>query len=195
MIGHAHARDPEVHDLHLPARQQHDVARLDVAVDDAPLVRVAEAVGHLLRDIDRFDDGDRTLQHLGAELDSLEKLHRHVGEIALLAEIVDGDDMGMGELAGGPGFEEKPLVELLAPFHLVRKNDGLQRHGAVESRVLGSIDDPHGAAAQLAEDLVAADLGQFLFCHWTFSISPPRTLSPCAMVCRNLRTTPSTNFW
>src|SRR5882672_4276625 len=158
------------------------------------LVRIGEAVGHLLRDIDRFDDGDGALQHLGAELDSLEKLHRHVSEVALLAEIVDGDDIGMGELARGLGFEEKPLVEFLAPFHLVGKDDGLQRDGAVESRVLGPIDDPHGAAAQLAEDLVATDLGQFLFCHWTFSISPPRTLSPCAIVCRILTTTPSTNF-
>jgi len=34
-------------------------------------VRVGEAVGHLLGDIDRFDDRDRALQHLGAELDSL----------------------------------------------------------------------------------------------------------------------------
>jgi len=85
-------------------------------VDDAALVRIGEAVGHLLGDIDRFDDRDRALQHLSAELDSLEKLHRHVGEVALLAEIVDGDDIGMGELARGLGFEEEPLVEFLAPF-------------------------------------------------------------------------------
>src|SRR2546429_3710951 len=195
VVGDAHARDPEVHDFHPPARQQHDVARLDVAVDDAALVRVAEAVGHLLGDIDRLDGGDRALQHPGAELDSLEKLHRHVGEVVFLPEIVDGDDMGMRELARGLGFEEETLVEFLAPFRVVRKDDGLQRDDAVESRVLGLVDDPHRAAAQLAEDLVAADLGQLLLCHRTISITSPRTFSPCAIVCRILTTTPSTNFW
>src|SRR5207302_11149676 len=159
------------------------------------LVRVAQAVGDLLRDIDRLDGGDRALLHPGAELDSLEKLHRHVGEVAFLPEIVDGDDAGMRELAGGLGFEEKPLVEFLAPFRIIRKDDGLQRDDAVESRVLGLVDDPHRAAAQLAEDLVAADLGQLLLCHRTLSITSPRTLSPAAIACRTLTTAPSTNFW
>jgi len=44
--------DAEVCDGHPPARVQHDVARLDVAVDDAVLVGVPERVGDLVEDGD-----------------------------------------------------------------------------------------------------------------------------------------------
>jgi hypothetical protein len=54
-------------------------------------------------------------------------------------------------------------VVILAAFGVVAQDDGLQRDDAVEVRVLGAVDDPHRAAAELAEDPVAADArGLFL---------------------------------
>ncbi len=131
------------------------------------LVRVAEAIGDLPGDVDRLDRGDVGLQHPGAQLDALEELHRGVREIALLAEVVHRDDVGMGELAGGLRLLEEPLVVFLAPFGVVGEEDGLERDGAIERRVLRLVDDSHRAAAELSADLVAAEPRQFLFCHGT----------------------------
>jgi len=104
----------------------------DVAVDTLALVRVSRAVATCSAMSTASTVGIEPFSIFGAELDSLEELHRHVGEVAFFPEIVDGDDMGMRELASGLGFEEEPLVEFLAPFRVVRKDDGLQRDDAVE---------------------------------------------------------------
>ena len=51
--------EAEVDDLHPSVRSHHDVARLDVAVDDPPLVGGCEAAGDLLRDAGRLRNGQR----------------------------------------------------------------------------------------------------------------------------------------
>jgi hypothetical protein len=52
-------RQAEVEDLHLPGVAHHDVAGLDVAVDDALGVRRLERLGDLLRDADDLAVGQR----------------------------------------------------------------------------------------------------------------------------------------
>ena len=48
--------DAEVHDLDLALARDHDVRRLDVAVDHAGDVRVRERLADLLRDLDGVPD-------------------------------------------------------------------------------------------------------------------------------------------
>ena len=100
------------------ALEQHDVAGLDVAVDDAVLVRERQALGDLQRDVHRLRRGHRALAHARAQLGALQQLHRHVGEVVLLAEIEDGDDVGVRELAGGLRLQHEALLVVLAPFRL-----------------------------------------------------------------------------
>ena len=95
-------RDAEIHDLRAAALEQHDVARLDVAVDDAALVREGEAVGDLQRDLDRLVGGQLAFLQARAQVRALEQLHRHEREIAFLAEVEDGDDVRVVELARRP---------------------------------------------------------------------------------------------
>ena len=83
-----------------PLGSHHDVRRLDVAVHDAVLVRVGEALGDLRRDRHRLRHGDAlALAHQRAQLDALDVLHRHEDHLARLADVVHGDDVGMVEAA------------------------------------------------------------------------------------------------
>ena len=102
--------------------------------------------------------GDRALLHALAQVGALEQLHREVRDAVVLAEVVGGDDVRMVELARGLGLEQEALLVLRAPVGVLVQDDGLQRDHAVEVRILGLVDDAHRAAAELAEDLVAADL-------------------------------------
>ncbi len=56
----AQSREPEVEKLN-PRRREHDVAGLDVAMDDLMLVREAERIGQLRRDRQGLIDGNPRL--------------------------------------------------------------------------------------------------------------------------------------
>ena len=105
-LGGERTGDPEVGDLHLAAAVQEDVLRLDVAVDEALLVREVEAVGDRDRELDRSGRGQRALA--GGELlqvlagDVLEDDERPA---LVLAAVDHGDDVRMG----------KPCDELRLP--------------------------------------------------------------------------------
>src|SRR5262249_19779984 len=99
--------------------------------------------------------------HHRAQLAALEKLHGHEHDVAALADVVDGDDVGMVEPARRLGF----LVEARLVFrHLARVErhvDGLDRDRAVEQWIARAVDDAHGALAELGDDLVAAEGADF----------------------------------
>ena len=94
---------------------------------------------------------DRGLQRLAVDV-----LHRVVVDAVLLADGEDRHDVRMVQLGGRLGFVAEagdlPLVE-----HRGERQD-LERHAAVERNLLGLVDDAHAAAADLADDLVVADL-------------------------------------
>ena len=50
------ARQPKVHHHHSAALVEHDVARLQIAVDDAFTMGGGQSAGHLRHDVDRFGD-------------------------------------------------------------------------------------------------------------------------------------------
>jgi len=71
-----------------------------------------------------------------------------------VAELVDGDDVGMLEGAGGTRF----LIEALEKIRLraLAAGDGLQGDEAVNERIAGFIDSAHGAASEFGDDFVFA---------------------------------------
>ena len=54
--------------------------------------------------------------------------------------------------------EEAGLERLEVELARYAGMDGLEGNGAAKGGILGLVDDPHGPAAQLAEDLVSSDL-------------------------------------
>ncbi len=79
----------------------------------------------------------------------------------MLADVVNGADVGVVEGGGSPGLAPEPfqgLVGLEPPL-----GQELQRDLAVQVCVLGLVDDGHAAAAQLLAHAVVRD---GLADHW-----------------------------
>ncbi len=107
-------RDAEVRHLHSVARLDHDVGGLDVPVNDVPLVGEVQPVGDL--------GGDRRgalhgqMARAGYDLlepDAVDELHRQVRDAVGLADVVDGDDVGVLELRGNLGLALEAVDQLL----------------------------------------------------------------------------------
>ena len=152
----------EVEDLHLAVGCELDVGGLEVAVDDALLVRLLEGLGDLLRDLEGLGDRDRpALQALGEVLAGGE-LHREevggraVGERRAL-EAVDVGDACVVE-----GREDLRLaLEAGEPIGIGGKSLGkqLDRDVASELRVRRPVDVAHAARAEGRHDPVGSETG------------------------------------
>jgi hypothetical protein len=144
--------------LAMPPGHHHDVGGLHVAVDDVLLVREPQAVGDLGDDVDHLRGrgqlarGDDVL-----ELVALEELHRHVRHLVGLADVVDGDDVGMVQAPRGLDLLLEALLVLLQLLAREVQVDRLDRDRAVDDRVDRLVDGPHRPLADLGDDLVAAE--------------------------------------
>ena len=109
----AHGRQAEVHDADLAGAVEHDVGRLQVAMQDAALVRRREARAELPRDLERLvlrQPADAAQQR--REILAVHVLHRQEQLPVDLADVVDAADVGMRRPgARGPDF----VVELREP--------------------------------------------------------------------------------
>ena len=83
--------EAEVENLGLAVGGQLDVRRLEVAVDDALLVRLFERLGDLPRDRDGLVDGDRPALQALRQVFSLDELH---GEDALAGDLLQAEEGG-----------------------------------------------------------------------------------------------------
>ncbi len=124
-------------------------------MDDARAVGLVERV----RDLDA--DPERLLLRQGALLQpvgerlAFEVLHHQVVDAVLLADVVEGADVGMVEGGGGAGLtlEARAAVGVLGE---VRGQD-LDGDGAVQARVARAVDLAHPARAKGREDLVGTE--------------------------------------
>src|SRR4029077_9528698 len=95
-------RDSEVDDFHAAVLQNHDVAGLDVAMNDALVVRVSQPVTDVANKIDLGDQAQRVVGvDDGIEDLPFQKLHHQVGIAFQIAQVVDSNDVGMLQIAGG----------------------------------------------------------------------------------------------
>ena len=160
-----HLRDAEVGDPHVVPGLDHDVRGLDVAVDDAVLVRVAQSVRHLGPDRRRALD-----RHLARPRDhpvephAVHELHREVAEGLRAPPVVEADDVGVLEVGGDPGLLLEALEEVVERGDRrgeALEADRLDRHEAAELLVLRLVDGAERAGAQLLlDDVASVDLGR-----------------------------------
>ena len=86
---------PEVEHLDPTLRRHGDVVGLQVAVDDALLVRLVQRLGDLRRDRDRLGDGNRSFLNPLAQRHAAHELHHQEVDALLGVEVVDHPDVGM----------------------------------------------------------------------------------------------------
>ena len=86
---------------------------------------------------------------------ALEKLHGDEGVAFVLADVVNGADVGMVQRGGGLGFALETAQRLRVSGDVVGKK--FQRDEAVQARVFGLVDNAHAAAAELFDDAVVRD--------------------------------------
>ena len=137
-----------------------DVRRLDVAVQDALVVRVIEGLRRL--DADPGDESPvvgavrRAVAPPGLEhpVEALapDVLHRVIRQPVVLAGREDRHDVGVVELSDGLRLALEPLAALGVEQPV--PGDDLEGDVAAERLLDRFINDPHAAAAQLADDPV-----------------------------------------
>ena len=92
-----HFRQSEIEQLHAALRQ-HDVAGLQVPVDDSLPVRLVERVGDLTAVAQRLLEGQRPLHQPVRERLALQIFHDEELDAVLVAHVVEGADVGVREL-------------------------------------------------------------------------------------------------
>jgi hypothetical protein len=127
---------------------QVDVLGLDVAVDDAGGVGVAQAAQHVAQDRQRPVRRDRRVGvHQIAERSAVEELHHQEQRAVLeLAEIRDVDAVGVIDAPDRDGLALEPAAQL---GH--RRQGGveqLDRHRPPDRDVLAPVHHPHAALAE-----------------------------------------------
>jgi len=156
-------REAPVEDVGLAVGAQHHVRGLDVAMEDAALVGVADREAHL------HEGREQAVAPVGAhhrgvarsvalddlgERDAANALHREEGAaVAIDAEVVHGDDRRMLEPRLDAGLAHEAGAHL--GVRRIVGVHGLHRHLAADRAVLAERDLPHAALAERGEELVA----------------------------------------
>ncbi len=153
------ARDAEIHHFDYAIESEDNVGGLDIAVDHAAAMGIIEGaaglhdVAEFLRERERRFAGDQFLQAFAFEV-----FHGDEGKAVRFGHFVDGDDVGMLQAAGGFCFAVETL-EQVGIFH-DHGGDRFYGDGAADEGIARFEDYAHGAAAELAENFVSADLLQ-----------------------------------
>jgi hypothetical protein len=149
--------DAEVENLQAPAALlDHQVGRLDVAVDDVEAVGVGQAVAELLEQPQLAGDGGRLLaadphrQRLAVDV-----LHGDERLAVLFADVEDADDVLVLEDAGRVRLLHEAAPDLVVVDAFLEELDG--DRAAADLGVAGPQEGAHPARSDRAEDLVATD--------------------------------------
>ena len=139
----------------MAVRGDDQVLGLDVAVDDAGLVGLLQARGHLRGDLERPEHVQ--LAPLDQRLDglALDQLHGDEEALGALVDVVDLRDRRVIDGARGARLLEEAGLAALVPRQLGRQE--LERHGPAEAGVARLVDDAHAALAEQLLDLVVLD--------------------------------------
>ena len=138
-------RDPEVGDDDVRIAVEQEVRRLDVAVDDALLVRAIERHSGLGEPLQRLSGRDASLPETVVDGAAVEVLHDDVRLLPVLADVEDGDDVRRaGEPRGGQRLAPEPRAHLL--FRRVALREELDGDLPLEDGIRGAVDLAHAAA-------------------------------------------------
>lgn len=144
----------KIDDLQLALRRDDRIGRLEIAVDDAVLVRVRERVGGLQAVAHRQVHRQRAFAQPIAQRAAVDIFHGDEGRAVGVTDLVNRADRRMIQRRGTAG-----LAHELGLGRRVAGGAGyhLQRDLAVQGSVVGEEHRAHAAAAEQALDPVAAE--------------------------------------
>ena len=94
--------DAKVRDFHTAVPHDHDILRLNIPVDNAPAVRVGQSAHDLNDKVQRLPPVQLpALLHILFQRDAVDQLHDKVFDFPASGHVVNGDNMGAGELRHG----------------------------------------------------------------------------------------------
>src|SRR5207302_1498829 len=134
----------------------HQVRRLDIAMQNAARVYGREAVGNLSRDLQRFGNPHWAgVQFLFQRFAAIVGHHDERLAVFSRLETVDVTHVAMLDRRGSQGLARKPFScgFIVAPL----RRQELDRDVTSAPRVPGGIHYPHRAAAALGEDFIICD--------------------------------------
>ena len=135
----------EIENLRVAVRRDDHVLRLDVAVDDAGLVRGGQGRGDLCADFDDVGDRHRAAANALAERLAIDHLHGDEAKVVMRADLVDVSDVRVMERRGRLRLLDEAVRELARVRATVVED--LDGHVALELVVARPVDLPHPASA------------------------------------------------
>ena len=149
------ARDAEVGHLDGAVLQQHDVLRLDVAVNDAALMRVLQRLEDLGGEVQHVLPLDDTLTvDILLESDAVDIFHDDILDHIAEADIIDLDDVRMRKHRDRLGFVLEAADEFLIVEVLVLED--FDSDLAVVDGVVAAVDICHAADADQLVNFIAS---------------------------------------
>jgi hypothetical protein len=155
-------RETEVHELR-PGAGEHDVARLEIAMNHAGAMRALERLGDLGAELEQLGGRQRSTLEPGGQRVTVHQLHHQVVDVTrpgfagCPADVEQGADIGVAETRDGLGlaFESRPHLGVGRQV----LGQHLDRHVAPEPRVPRAVNLAHTARSDRSEDFVRAETG------------------------------------
>ena len=150
------ARQPEVEDLGAAGPADGDVGGLQIAMDHAALVCVAQRRGDLLAVANGGLGGEAILRDQFGEGSPFDELHRDERAPADLADLVDRADVRMIQMRSRARFRQQTLAFVRGRSPPIAA-DQFERDDPLQAFVMGPIDHAHATASQACIDPVLAE--------------------------------------
>jgi hypothetical protein len=147
-------RDAEVQNLHAAIASEEQVLGLQIAMDDATVVRRREALRDLHGVVGRLALRHRAVPETLAQRLAFEQFRHDVQHGALAPDVVHDKEIRVVERAGGPGFRLEAADAIGITGSGCRQN--LDRHIAAKPRVAGPVHLAHASGADQGRDFVGA---------------------------------------
>jgi hypothetical protein len=135
--------ETKVDDLHVAVVCDQQVLGLEVAMNDAVLVHFGQRIAGLDGPVERPSQLHRAIAKHVAQRTSLDVLHRDVGPVVDLTDVVNRRDVRMVDRRGQPGFLKKPLAPGLVAREV--RADQFERGPALQLEVFDEKDLAHSA--------------------------------------------------
>jgi hypothetical protein len=151
-----HPRQAEVEQLHAALRD-HDVARLQIAMDDALPVRAVERRGDVDGDAQRALERQRAARDQAGQRLALEQLHDQIRRRPFAADVVERADVRMIQRRDRARLALEARAQVLALGDALRQD--FDRYLPVEARVARAVDLAHAAGAEARQHFVWSQSG------------------------------------